>query len=358
VAAIAALLDSRAALLALRRTLPKTGPGVVTCRSPVALRRVIMRRLVDAIVLCPNTALLPELEDLRRELPGIPVVAYAPFRPDDGELLLACRRHTVATVVVEGVDDPIVGDLVMRSSVTAERRAALARAVATSSARVVRLRARYFDTPDRRLAAAGFALRLRLEDRHWVQTLKGRGDGLMQRLEHEVAVPGALRTPPALDLARHAGTPAGDALAKVLGEEGAAQLGVLFETDVTRTLRLVRHEGAQVEVALDIGHLRAGEAQAALSEIEFELKRGPAAGLIALAARWAERHGLWLDVRTKAERGDRLARGLERALLVVVRREERHARARALVDVHLNVRLAELEGLHRLRRLLRFSGRE
>ena len=125
-ATIAALLESRAALLALRRTLPKAGPGVVACRSPAALRRVLERRLVDAIVLCPSTALLPELEGMRRDLPGIPVVAYAPFRPDDGELLLACRRHAVASVAVEGVDDPIVGDVVMRSSITAERRRALA----------------------------------------------------------------------------------------------------------------------------------------------------------------------------------------------------------------------------------------
>lgn len=199
----------------------------------------------------------------------------------------------------------------LKFQIPKERRAVLARAVATASARTVRLRARYFDTPDRRLAAAGLALRLRLEGRHWVQTLKGRGDGLMQRVEHEVAVPGAMRTPPGLDVSRHAGTPAGEALAKALGDEGAAQLQVLFETDVKRVLRLMRHEGAQIEVALDIGHLRAGQAQAPLSEIEFELKRGPAAGLIALAARWAERHGLWLDVRTKAERGDRLARGVE-----------------------------------------------
>jgi AraC-like DNA-binding protein len=126
VAAIAALLESRAALLALRRTLPKSGPGVVACRSPAALRRVLERRLVDAIVLCPTTSLMPEIEGIRRELPGIPVVAYAPFRPDDGELLLACRRHAVASVAVEGVDDPIVGDVVMRSSITAERRRALA----------------------------------------------------------------------------------------------------------------------------------------------------------------------------------------------------------------------------------------
>ena len=29
-------------------------------------------------------------------MPGVPVVVYAAFRPDDGELLLACRRHAVA----------------------------------------------------------------------------------------------------------------------------------------------------------------------------------------------------------------------------------------------------------------------
>ncbi len=125
-AAIATLLESRPALLALRRTLPKGGPGVVACRTPAALRRLLDRRLVDAVVLAPTTAQLPELAELRGHLPGIPVVAYAPFRPDDGELLLACRRHAVASVAVEGVDDPIVGEMVMRSSITAERRRALA----------------------------------------------------------------------------------------------------------------------------------------------------------------------------------------------------------------------------------------
>ena len=57
----------------------------------------------------------------------VPLVAYAPFRPDDGELLLACRE-SVSAVAVEGVDDPIVGDLVVRASITAERRRALAEA--------------------------------------------------------------------------------------------------------------------------------------------------------------------------------------------------------------------------------------
>lgn len=123
--AIAALLLSRAALIALRRTLPKGGPSVVSCRNSAALHRLLQTRLVDAVVLSPQPDLLVNLSDLRSHLPYVPVVAYATFRPDDGELLLTCRRHAVASVVVEGVDDPIVGDLVLRSSITAERRRAL-----------------------------------------------------------------------------------------------------------------------------------------------------------------------------------------------------------------------------------------
>jgi AraC-like DNA-binding protein len=128
VAAIAALLESRTALTALRRSLPRGGPGVVACRSASNLRRLLEHRLVDAVVLAPNVALLPELAELRSRLPGVPVVAYAPFRPDDGELLLACRKHAIAWVAVEGVDDPVVGEIVARASVTAERRRLLAEA--------------------------------------------------------------------------------------------------------------------------------------------------------------------------------------------------------------------------------------
>ena len=124
-AAVAALLESRTALAALRRTLPRGGPMLVSCRGLASLRRVLESRLVDAVVLALTPALLPELAELRLRLPGVPVVAYAPFRPDDGELLLACRRHAVP-VAVEGVDDAVVGDMVTRASVTAERRRALA----------------------------------------------------------------------------------------------------------------------------------------------------------------------------------------------------------------------------------------
>jgi AraC-like DNA-binding protein len=124
---IAALLESRGALTALRRSLPKGGANVVSCRSAVALNRTLEKRLIDAVVLSPEPGLLAELAHLRARLPRIPLLVYGPFRPDDGELLLACRDSGSA-VAVEGVDDPIVGELVIRSSITAERRRALAEA--------------------------------------------------------------------------------------------------------------------------------------------------------------------------------------------------------------------------------------
>lgn len=200
-------------------------------------------------------------------------------------------------------------EIELKFQVPASQRAAVQRALATPTAQTSRLRARYFDTPDRRLAAVGLALRLRQEDQHWVQTLKGRGDGHLRRLEHEVPLNGQ-RGVPRIDIARHAGTPAGKALAAALRKK-TPDLRLMFETDVRRTRRLVHSEGARVEVALDVGELRAGHARLPLCELELELKRGRLSGLMTLAARWAERHSLWLDVRSKAERGDRLARGVE-----------------------------------------------
>jgi triphosphatase len=196
----------------------------------------------------------------------------------------------------------------LKFQVPAAARERLQRAMATSTARSIPLRALYFDTPDRRLARSGLALRLRKEGAVWVQTLKGQGASALARIEHEFALDD-LRGEPRLDTSRHSGSPLAQALAAALGN-AAASLSVVFETDVHRTLRLVRHEGALVEVAFDVGEIIAGANRMAVCEIEFELKRGPVAGLLGLAMQWLLRHRLWLDVRSKAEQGDRLARGL------------------------------------------------
>jgi inorganic triphosphatase YgiF len=192
----------------------------------------------------------------------------------------------------------------LKFQVPPAQRAALLRAVATASAQTTRLRAAYVDTPALDLARAGLALRLRQEGRVWVQTLKGRGDGLMQRLEHEVRLP-PQRGVPALDLQRHAGTPAAAALSAAL--PAGAELQVLYRTDIQRLHRRARFEGAVIEIAYDRGALHAGGRSAQVDEIEFELLSGAPAALAGLARRWAARHGLWWDCRTKSERGTRLA---------------------------------------------------
>jgi triphosphatase len=179
------------------------------------------------------------------------------------------------------------------------------RAVATRSASVSRLQAIYFETEDDRLSAAGLALRLRKEGRTWVQTLKGRGDGMMQRVEHEVRLPSRAGDP-GLDLSRHDGTPVGAQLRESLGGGPAPQ--ALYRTDIRRLHRVARHGAARIEIAFDQGWLLAGSDRVPVCEIEFELLAGTPAALVELARRWAERFELWWDVRTKAERGFRLAR--------------------------------------------------
>jgi inorganic triphosphatase YgiF len=212
-----------------------------------------------------------------------------------------------------------VQEIELKFQIPAARQAAVLKAVATATARRTHLQALYFDTPQRHLALARAALRLRREGDTWVQTVKAQGDNPMQRLEHEVVV--AQGGPaPALNLARHLGTPAAAALAKALDLHpedfnALAQAGehmglqVWFETDIWRSHRLLHSAGAQIELAHDQGEIRAAGRVLPVCELEMELKAGPVAALVGLAQTWVARHGLWLDVRSKAERGHLLAQG-------------------------------------------------
>jgi inorganic triphosphatase YgiF len=206
-------------------------------------------------------------------------------------------------------------EIELKFQVPPDRHGAVRSAVATRSARVTRLQAVYADTPDRRLAAAGWALRLRREDERWVQTLKGRGDGVASRFEHEVVLPAGSEAP-SIDPARHAGSAAGDRLGALVG---GADLVEVMRTDVRRTHRRVASGGAVIEIALDEGTLSAGGRKAQVCELEFELVSGPPGALPALAERWVHRHALWWDLRTKAERGQRLAEGVVHARAVKAR---------------------------------------
>lgn len=198
-------------------------------------------------------------------------------------------------------------EIELKFQVPAARLAALRRALGTASAETVELRALYFDTAEGALANAKLAWRLRREGGAWVQTLKGAGDGLVQRLEHEVLRDPADGDSPAPDPALHAAYPAGAALLKALGGQGVV---LRHGTEITRLRRIVRHQGARIEAALDSGDVIAGARRAPLAELELELLSGDFAALLDLATRWAARFGLRPDPATKSERAQWLLQGL------------------------------------------------
>lgn len=125
--AVAALGSNAEMTHNLRRSFPDGGPwSLVRCRTPVQLEQALMTRLVDAVVFSPTRIPLAELAGLRTGFPQLPWIAFAPFRPDDGRLLLDCHAGQVALVLVDGVDNAVAGDLVVRYSASTDRRRALA----------------------------------------------------------------------------------------------------------------------------------------------------------------------------------------------------------------------------------------
>ncbi len=199
----------------------------------------------------------------------------------------------------------------LKFCVAAEALPSLRQALLDRGARRLHLGARYFDTDSGALAQVRMALRLRREGRRWVQTLKGEGAGVAQRLEHEVAVPARGAQAPRIDPQRHAGTAAGQQLMAVLARQADATLHEQHATDIWRLhVELTDAGGTRIELALDIGRAMAqtdaGERSTDITELELEHKGGPLQGLFDLALACVHRGGLWLSTVTKAERGQRL----------------------------------------------------
>jgi triphosphatase len=199
----------------------------------------------------------------------------------------------------------------VKLEVPADRLQPLAAALRQGEARRERLRATYFDTRAGALAKEGIVVRMRQEGRKWVQTAKAPGSGPLARLEHNAPVaPDEAGMTPAVDLARHSGTPVGEAIRRTLDlKPGAAfpALVPLYETDVTRLSVTVRHGESEVEIALDEGRIVAGTRWVPVRELELELKEGRAEDVVQLARDGCRIHGLWLSTISKSMEGQRLA---------------------------------------------------
>lgn len=169
----------------------------------------------------------------------------------------------------------------------------------------------YHDTADERLRAAGIALRLRKIGRRWVQTVKrkgraGEGGGFFANREDERPAPGGR-------LVLDGDDPEG-ALAAVVAAVDGAELAPVFETRVTRTAQRVGIEGlGVVELALDDGEVRAGEASEPIREAEFELVEGSVGTIFAVARQILDRAPFRLGTTNKAARGYRLLHGEAKA---------------------------------------------
>ena len=172
-------------------------------------------------------------------------------------------------------------------------------------ARSLRFVATYFDTPERDLARAGVALRVRQEGTRWIQTVKAGGEGaggLHRREEIEWTLAGDR-----VDLSLMEGTP----FARLFSRpEVGERLAAVFVTEFTRTaVQLAFPDGSNGELALDLGEIRARGQVAPIAEAEIELKAGGAANAFALALSVCDEIPLRLGAASKAERGYALAEG-------------------------------------------------
>src|SRR5215470_13137761 len=126
------------------------------------------------------------------------------------------------------------------------------------------LRSVYLDTAEHALRRAGIALRLRRDGRRWVQTVKtGRNihGGLSQANELESPAPGGRVNLDAIpdDAVRE------DIVQRINGGE----LHPVCETLIKRTAgEVALQDGTRVELAVDVGEIRAEGRSAELREAE------------------------------------------------------------------------------------------
>lgn len=132
------------------------------------------------------------------------------------------------------------------------------------------------------------------------------------REEQEIRL-GAIPNPH-IDLSLYQDTEAGERVARLLGHASADDMVCRYTTDVRR---LYVRSGIRtcIEYALDSGKISAKPAgqktplELTVSELEIELISGPVSGLFTAARKILREHQAWIDVRSKAQRGDALASG-------------------------------------------------
>ena len=162
----------------------------------------------------------------------------------------------------------------------------------------------YYETADNQLRRHDMGLRIRGDNGRYEMTMKIAGrvtGGLHQRPEYNVELSKA-----ELDLSL---------LPKEVWPEGLSpddlqsQLNPLFSTDFAREKWVVTHGKSRIELALDLGEVKAGELSEPLCELELELLEGETADVLAFAKQLVAQPGLRQGSLSKAARGYHLVQG-------------------------------------------------
>jgi triphosphatase len=154
----------------------------------------------------------------------------------------------------------------------------------------------YFDTPKQKLRQNGVSLRVRREGKKHLQTVKTSNDAIsFRRGEWESKL---ANDEPDLRAAR------GTALQPLISKKLKRDLKPIFATHVHRTFIPLRpRNGSRVELALDEGHVRAGQKSAPLAEVELELKKGGVTDLFKAARVVAKLVPVKLALKSKSQQG-------------------------------------------------------
>ena len=168
----------------------------------------------------------------------------------------------------------------------------------------LKLSNQYFDTPERELAHAKVALRIRRDGDQIIQTMKTRGQsvaGLSERNEYNWDL-----TKAKLDLKKLEG----DCWPEQLAGLDKKTIKPLFTTDFVREKAEIAWGRGKtkvvIEAALDLGQVVAGKQKEEICELELELREGDPAALLELAPELAATLPLMPCDISKAERGYRL----------------------------------------------------
>ncbi len=189
------------------------------------------------------------------------------------------------------------------------RRTALLKALDPKKSEQIQLKAKYFDTPDRKMAQQHAALRQRLEGTRWIQTLKAAGKSHIERFEHNLDL-GELEQAPDLDLIGLCNM--SQKLRPFLKTHFRGASKISYNCNLKRifyrTYRVIEFEDAEIEVSLDVGCIRTATVQKQrYMKLNLSLKSGSIQSLLAFSFEWVKKYQFWLDVRSKAEIGNLLA---------------------------------------------------